>query len=62
MGSSGTREESRIEGRECGATDDDGLACEWEGDVDVAYDVEDLSVWWECPACRTQHEEEWPWE
>lgn len=52
---------SRAEGRECGGEDRDGIPCRWEGDVEVAYDREDNSVTWECPACGTDHREEWPW-
>ncbi len=42
--------------------DDDGIPCEWEGTVTVDFDREVHEVWWTCPACGTEHEEEWGWE
>ncbi len=60
--SSGVWRDARDEGRECGHMDDDGIPCEWEGTVTVDFDREVHEVWWTCPACGTEHEEEWGWE
>lgn len=41
--------------RECDAQDNDGIDCGWQGEVDVDFDPEDHTEWWECPACGQGH-------
>lgn len=58
MGSSGVHVDSYEHECMCSVEDEFGNVCDFDGEVEVFYDPEVYSLWWTCPLCGYEHEEE----